>query len=121
MKTMKINIFNIPYEIEWKVLDGEGEMFAESALIYINPDYPLEAQKRTLMHEIFHAIELYRLMYVFEAIKDVKDKDTREHLVIDPFATGIYEVLNDNKNLRDYFFPEEREASTEGLNAINPR
>lgn len=100
----KLKIFKVTYKVLYKNMDEYGVTDFQNAEILINPSYPLKVQRRTLLHEILHVVGEDRLRYVYDMLSGGSEvsKDTIEHLVIDPIANGLDDVLTSNPKLIKY-------------------
>ncbi len=74
--------------------------------IRLNASSPPDVMKRTLIHEVGHAVIYIRNPYLFESLLKMDDRDhsTAEETVIDPTITSFVDVLHQNPDLRRYIF-----------------
>jgi len=99
---MKLNLLGVMYTLEYKVIEGYAEVDFVNARITINPSYPKEAQRKSLIHEILHVISEDRLKYVYKGLANSDiNEDTVEHMIIDPMSNGIHDIFKANPKLRE--------------------
>ena len=82
-----LRIIGKDYKITRKHKQGSvGECDDYIQEINVDPEYPLQSQQDTLLHEIIHAVDYA-----------VKTKLSEEQ--VSALATGLYAVFNDNQHL----------------------
>ena len=81
-----------PFEIDPKGTGAWGLTDHRSCIIYIDTGVSLNQVKDTLLHEILHAI-----FFIYNV-----DTGDGEERVVTPTASGLVQVFEDNKPIRDF-------------------
>ncbi len=103
-KSFKIE--GIKVNIKEKDLDGDdhGVFHSKTLTITINPLYSLIIQKRTLIHEMTHAIIYIRTQYIIDEIQKLNDQTLAEELIAEYIGEQVFMVLYHNPALRRWLF-----------------
>ncbi len=97
-------IYGVSYKLEYKVMDSQGEAYLDEQIIYLNPKYPREFLKATLLHELMHVALDQKYMYNVKAVPHIDDADLREDIVVDACANMLYDVLKENPQIVRWCF-----------------
>lgn len=76
--------------------DFDGKVYPERQVIYISPDSHPENQFVTLLHEVIHAIACHSGW-----VEVIPDFDKIGEMLATGLSHNIYQVLKDNKFLRE--------------------
>jgi len=93
---------------DWKIKDDENRLYGEKR--YGTTDFQALVVSLTEAHAWPHVAVtmLHELMHVIDAGNDAESFTTEDFIGL--FSRGLYAVLTDNPELRDFIWPEEDEA-----------
>lgn len=104
MKYIKIGCFT--YSVSFQESDGSnhGSTCMDTKRIFLDKEMPLQCQQETLLHELCHAC--FDDCPSFKI--DYKDPETREEDIIRFLSPRMFQVLRDNKWVRDFMFGKDK-------------